>query len=86
MCQAPAQTDSKFMSLAPFLRLSSAALGPFQWFARLFLGVASEVIAIITGRLASCRENQLEDLDAALGEELEPGKDHFLAANPAGDE
>jgi len=31
------------------------------------------VIAIITGRLASCRENQLEDLDAALGEELEPG-------------
>ncbi|CAK9086516.1 Adenylate cyclase 1 (ATP pyrophosphate-lyase 1) (Adenylyl cyclase 1) [Durusdinium trenchii] len=31
------------------------------------------VVAIITGRLVPCRENQLQELDAAVGEQLEPG-------------
>lgn len=32
-----------------------------------------QVVAIITGRLVPCRENQLQELDAAVGEQLEPG-------------
>lgn len=35
--------------------------------------IVRKVMAIVTGRLVPCRPNQLEELDKAVGEQLESG-------------